>query len=78
MKDIPTPLVMAEEYWVNTQLSVARHYGQVRLNGHRYIIVNKRGMDIWECTHEANLLGRDKAIPAGEPCDLIWDRLQPA
>lgn len=68
---------MAEEYWMSTQLSVARHFGQVMFNKHRYIIVDKRGKDLWECTHEANLLGRDMAIPAGEPADLIWEKLQP-
>lgn len=78
MTKIPDTLVMTEDYWHNTHLSVVRHFGHIRFRGFRYIIVDKRGKDIWECSREADLLGRDKAIPAGEPCDLIWDRLQPA
>lgn len=32
---------MAEEYWRNSQLSVARFYGMCRLNGHEYIEVKE-------------------------------------
>ena len=65
------PVCMAEDYWRNSQLSVARFYGQCRFRGHEYLIVNSRGMDLWECTAEANKLGREKAIPAGESADLV-------
>lgn len=71
------PVCMAEEYWANSQFSIARHYGGIRYNGNEYIIVNDRGMDLWECTHEANQLGREKAIPAGEPADLLLKTFQP-
>lgn len=65
------PICMAEEFWRNSQLSVARFYGSVRMNGKVWVIVNSRGMDLFECTAEAEKLGRDKAIPAGESADLV-------
>lgn len=74
----PNVLLYSNECWENSHLSVARHFGQVRVNGYRYVIVNKEGKDLWECSNEARILGRDKAIPAGEPADLIWDKLHPA
>lgn len=68
------PILMDESYWANSQLSVARLYGQVRLNGVEYIIVNKEGKDIFECSEEAERAGRQKAIEPGEPADLIDKR----
>ena len=68
--DIPHPLIMAEEYWANSQFSIARYYGGINFNGYRYVIVNKEGKDVWECTKEAEKAGRDKAIEPGEPADL--------
>ena len=73
----PTPLLMVEEYWMNTQLSVVRHYGHCQYNGARYIIVDKQGRDLWECSAIAEREGREMAIGPGEPADLIWDGLQP-
>lgn len=65
-----TPIVMAEEFWANTQLSIVRHFGCVNFNGHQYVIVNKDGLDIFVCSHIAEKEGREKAIEPGEPCDL--------
>lgn len=65
-----TPVCMTEQYWRNTQLSVAALSGHVRVWGHVYVIVNKEGKDIFECSIEAEKAGRDKAIEAGEPADL--------
>lgn len=65
-----TPVCMSEEYWACSQFSVARHTGRIRLNGHEYVIVNKDGKDIFECSYEAEKAGRDKAIEPGEPADL--------
>ena len=65
------PICMSEEYWANTQLSIARHYGGVQLNGHEYYIVDKLGRDLWECSVAPDRAGSDKAIPAGEPADLV-------
>lgn len=70
------PIVLTEEQWANSQLSVARYYGGCNFNGVQYVILNKEGKDIFECTHEANLAGRDKAIEPGEPCDLVNKKYQ--
>lgn len=43
-----------------------------------YIIVNKEGKDIFECSVEAERAGRAKAIEPGEPVDLIDRRYIPA
>lgn len=72
------PLIMTEEYWANSQLSVARYYGHVRFMGHEYVIVNKEGKDVWECTKEAEKAGRNKAIEPGEPADLCLVSLVPS
>ena len=73
----PTTLLMAEEYWANTHLSVVRYHGCVKFDGADYIIVDKHGRDLWECSIIANREGRSKAIEPGEPADLIWKDLQP-
>jgi len=68
--DIHHPLIMTEEYWANSQFSIARYYGGINFNGYRYVIVNKEGKDVWECSDEAEKAGREKAIEPGEPADL--------
>lgn len=70
------PLLMTEEFWANSQFSIARYYGGIKLDGHEYIIVDKLGRDLWECSAIAEREGRDKAIEAGEPADLILATLQ--
>lgn len=62
---------MTEEFWRNSQLSVAKYYGGGRYNGHEYIIVDKLGRDLFECSAIAEREGRKKAIEPGEPADLI-------
>lgn len=64
------PLVMVEEYWANTHLSVVRYTGMIGAFGHEYIIVDKNGIDIYALSERAHKEGRDKAIAPGEPCDL--------
>lgn len=64
------PLVIAEGYWMNSPMSVARHTGLIVFRGHQYIVVDKRGHDIFECSKEAEKEGREKAIEPGEPADL--------
>ena len=64
------PICMTEEFWASTQFSVARYYGGVKVNGHEFVIVNKEGKDIFECSREAARAGRVKAIEPGEPADL--------
>lgn len=70
-------ILFPEDYWANSQFSVARYYGGININGKRYIIVNKEGKDLWECSEEAEKAGRDKAIEPGEPADLILEQWQP-
>ena len=62
---------MSEGYWANTQLSIARYYGRIKFCGHEYFIVDKLGRDLWECSFAADRAGSNKAIPAGEPADLV-------
>ena len=62
------PLLMTEEYWANTQFSVVRHCGQIRIDGREYIIVDKHGNDIFELSRKP---GDGMAIPPGEPADLV-------
>ena len=61
------PLLMTEEFWANSQLSVARYYGGVTFEGREYIIVDKLGRDLWECSAIAAREGRRNAIEPGEP-----------
>lgn len=63
-------IVMAEEYWANSQFSIVRYYGKIQIDGFDYVIVDKRGHDIFECSMEAEKDGRNKAIEPGEPADL--------
>lgn len=72
------PLIMTEEYWANSQLSIARYYGKVKMNGKEYWIVNKDGIDVFALSVMAEKEGRDKAIEPGEPCDLVLRDLVPA
>lgn len=67
-------ILMTEEYWATSYFSIARYTGTIRYNDQIFVIVNKEGKDIFECSMEAEREGREKAIPPGEPCDLIDDR----
>ena len=53
-------IVMSESYWANTQLSIARYTGKIGMDGCMYVIVDKRGHDIFECSREAQKAGREK------------------
>ena len=63
-------IVMTENYWANSQFSIARYFGRISVDGFEYVIVDKRGHDIFECSIEAEKAGREKAIEPGEPADL--------
>lgn len=65
------PPVLTEEYWKESQFSIARYYGGININGHEYIIVDKFGTDIYTLSEKAEREGRQKAIEPGEPCDLV-------
>lgn len=71
------PILMTEEYWANSQFSVARYTGAIKLDGNRYVIVDKTGRDIFELSALAEKEGRQKAIEPGEPCDLIREDFIP-
>ena len=70
------PLLMTEEFWSNSQLSIVRYYGEIVFAGRKYIIVDKHGRDIYECSAIAERECRDKAIEPGEPADLILSTLR--
>ena len=65
------PILMTEEFWANSQFSIVRHTGAVNIDGHRFVIVDKNGRDIFELSLIAEKGGKEKAIEPGEPCDLI-------
>ena len=72
------PLLMTKECWENSQFSIARYYGGMTCNGRKYIIVDKHGRDLWECSAIAGREGKNKAIDPGEPADLVLATLQMA
>ena len=67
------PVLMAEEYWINTRLSVARYYGTISFRGYTYKLVNKDGVCLKDLSDPRSIhsVAEGKAIPAGEPADLI-------
>lgn len=52
------PICMAEEYWANSCLSIARHYGRITIGRDEYIIVNKDGLDIFTLSTIAERKGK--------------------
>ena len=56
-----TPILMQREFWVNSQLSIAIHYGGIKFNGKQYVI---EGTDLilqdWLPVYKT--LGREKTI----------------
>lgn len=76
-KTMAQPILMTEDYWANSQLSVVRYTGRIKWSDITYIICNKEGKDIFQCSIEAEKEGREKAIEPGEPCDLIDERYLP-
>ena len=70
-------ILMTEEYWANSPFSVVRYTGGCSIDGHRFVVVDKRGKDVFELSHIAEKEGRQKAIEPGEPCDLIREDFIP-
>lgn len=33
------PILMTAEYWMNSQLSIARHSGGITINGDQYVVI---------------------------------------
>lgn len=54
-------ILMPAEFWMNSQLSVARHYGGIKIDGVQYVVV---GTDLlrkdWVPVY--NKLGRERTI----------------
>ena len=71
------PVLMTEEVWRETQLSIAARTGVIKLKDKIYKVVNREGKDLAECSLEAEQRGDNIAIPAGEPADLIRADFQP-
>lgn len=71
MNNEQLPLAMTESFWANSHLSIARYTGRITLGKYDYVICNKDGKDIFQCSLEAEKAGREKAIEPGEPCDLV-------
>lgn len=72
------PLIMTEEFWANSPLSIARYYGHIQFMGSEYIICDKAGRDIFQLSAIAHRQGKEKAIEPGEPADLCLKSLLPA
>lgn len=64
---------MTEEYWVNSQFSIARYYGGIRIGDKDYKIVNKHGITLFELSDPSSkhYVKEGKAIVPGEPADLV-------
>lgn len=70
-------ILMTEEYWMGSQFSVARYYGGINANfgegAHSFSIVNKNGITLLELSNpkSKHYVKEGKAIPPGEPADLV-------
>ena len=74
MEQKQTPIIITEEAWRNSYLSIAGRCGQITVNNHLYQIVNKHGITVFELSNprSPHYVGDDAmAIPPGEPCDLV-------
>ena len=72
-------ILIEEGYWVNSQLSIARYYGGININEKSYKIVNKNGCTLFELSDPSSphYVKEGKAIPAGEPADLVLEEWIP-
>ena len=58
-----TPILITADYWMNSQLSIARFYGGIKFNGEEYVIVPPKNdliLSKWVPVYKK--LGRDKTI----------------
>ena len=70
----PAFIIITEEHWANSQLSIARYYGGIKFLGNDYRIVNKDGIDIFTLSTPGSphyVGDNNKAIEPGEPADLV-------
>lgn len=74
--------LMTEEYWRNSQFSIAKYYGGLIINKEQYKVVNKHGITVEELSDPDSEYyvgdGETKAIQPGEPCDLVNVKWIPA
>ena len=79
MSEFHAPIAMAEDYWANSQFSVARYYGGIVINGAKYVIVNEMGITLYELSDPSSkhYVKDGKAIPPGKPADLVREDFIP-
>jgi len=74
-------VITTEEYWANSQFSVARYCGGITIGGKRsYKIVNKQGATLFELSDPKSpyyVGDGNMAIPPGEPADLVLEEWIP-
>ena len=67
-------ILMTEKQWANSQFSIARYYGGIRINGKNYMICNKHGITLVELSNPTSkhyVGDSNMAIQPGEPADLV-------
>ena len=69
------PIIMTEEFWKNSQFSIAKYHGGMVFKGKHYYVANKEGVTVLELCDPSSpyYVGGDKVIQPGEPCDLVLE-----
>lgn len=74
MEQKQSPVIITEEVWRNSHLSIVGRCGQVTFNNRLYKVVNKDGITVFELSdpRSRHYVGEGAmAIPPGQPCDLV-------
>lgn len=71
------PILMTEENWKNSQLSIAGRYGGIRWRDTEYVVVDETGMTLFELSALQEKDGRQWLIPQGKPADLVAEEFVP-
>ncbi len=71
------PILMTEENWKNSQLSIAGRYGGIRWRDTEYVVVDETGMTLFELSALQEKDGRQWLIPPGKPADLVAEEFVP-
>lgn len=69
-----TPIIITEEVWRNSHLSIVGRCGQVTFNNRLYKVCNKEGITVFELSdpRSRHYVGEgEMAIQPGQPCDLV-------
>lgn len=67
-------IIIEENFWANTHLSIVRYTGSVKIGRHSWTLVNKNGISIFDLSNpesEHYVGDGAKAIEPGEPADLV-------